>query len=290
MKVIRKIKEMQAVTTKLKTEKKTIGFVATMGFLHEGHTTLMENAKRENDVLISSIFVNPLQFGPTEDFSEYPRDEERDISIARDAGVDFLFIPDVEEMYPEENKIKMHITDRVDVLCGSSRPGHFDGVITVLTKLFHIIQPDRTYFGLKDAQQVSVVDALITNLNFPTELIGIPTVRETDGLAKSSRNVRLTAIERKEAKYLYQALLRAQQLFIDGEDNPAIIIREVKSTIEKHTTGRIDYVELLSFPSLKAFERINEQFIIAVAVQYSNARLIDNLIIDSNGRIVQQYK
>lgn len=290
MKIIRKIKELQDITTDLKRSNKTIGFVATMGFLHEGHLTLMERSKLENDILVSSIFVNPLQFGPTEDFSEYPRDEERDIALAKDAGVDFLFLPSVEEMYPEENKIKMNITERVDVLCGRSRPGHFDGVITVLTKLFHIVQADRTYFGLKDAQQVAVVDSLLRHLNFSTKLIGIPTVREADGLAKSSRNVRLLESEREEAVYLYQALLKAQQLVIDGENNPAMIVEEVKSMLEEHTTGKIDYVELLSFPSLKKLDLVNEQFIIAVAVQFTNARLIDNLIIDSKGSIVKQYK
>lgn len=290
MKIIRKIKELQDITTDLKRSNKTIGFVATMGFLHEGHLTLMERSKLENDILVSSIFVNPLQFGPTEDFSEYPRDEERDIALAKDAGVDFLFLPSVEEMYPEENKIKMNITERVDVLCGRSRPGHFDGVITVLTKLFHIVQADRTYFGLKDAQQVAVVDSLLRHLNFSTKLIGIPTVREADGLAKSSRNVRLLESEREEAVYLYQALLKAQQLVIDGENNPAMIVEEVKSMLEEHTTGKIDYVELLSFPSLKKLDLVNEQLIIAVAVQFTNARLIDNLIIDSKGSIVKQYK
>lgn len=290
MKIIREIKDLQHITTDLKRSNKTIGFVATMGFLHEGHLTLMERSKLENDILVSSIFVNPLQFGPTEDFSEYPRDEERDIALAKDAGVDFLFLPSVEEMYPEENKIKMNITERVDVLCGRSRPGHFDGVITVLTKLFHIVQADRTYFGLKDAQQVAVVDSLLRHLNFSTKLVGIPTVREADGLAKSSRNVRLLESEREEAVYLYQTLLKAQQLVIDGENNPAMIVEEVKSMLEEHTTGKIDYVELLSFPSLKKLDLVNEQFIIAVAVQFTNARLIDNLIIDSNGSIVKQYK
>lgn len=290
MKIIRKIKELQNITTDLKRSNQTIGFVATMGFLHEGHLTLMEQSKLENDILVSSIFVNPLQFGPTEDFSEYPRDEERDIALAKKAGVDYLFLPSVEEMYPEENKIRMSITERVNVLCGQSRPGHFDGVITVLTKLFHIVQADRTYFGLKDAQQVAVVDSLLSHLNFPTELVGIPTVRESDGLAKSSRNVRLLESEREEAIYLYQSLLRAQQLVIDGENNPAMIVEEVKSMLEEHTTGRIDYVELLSFPSLQKVDQVNEQFIIAIAVQFTHARLIDNLIIDSNGSIVKQYK
>lgn len=292
MEIIRKINELQKKIIHLKRNKKTIGFVATMGYLHEGHTTLMSAANEENDFVVTSIFVNPLQFGPTEDFATYPRDEERDISIARTAGVDLLFLPEVEEMYPNSAKsiIKLKITERVDVLCGRSRPGHFDGVITVLTKLFHIVQADRTYFGLKDAQQVAVVDALITDLNFPIQLVGIPTVREADGLAKSSRNVRLSDKERMEAKGLYQALLTGQKLIIDGENNPDMIIKEVKDVLKQATMGKIDYVELLSFPDLKRVDVIHGQIIIAIAVQFSNARLIDNFIMNADGSILKQFK
>lgn len=289
MEIIRKVNELQQTTTNLIRNKQTIGFVATMGYLHEGHTALMLAAKKENDVLVASNFVNPLQFGPTEDFASYPRDDERDIAIAEKAGVDILFMPGVEEMYPKQLMIEMKMIDRVNVLCGRSRPGHFDGVITVLSKLFHIVRPDRTYFGLKDAQQVAVVDGLITNHNFPIELIGIPTVRETDGLAKSSRNIRLLANEREEAKWLYQALLNGQKLIVDGESNPSMIVKEVKTTLEAHVSGKIDYIELLSYPELQAISNIGGQLILAVAFQFENARLIDNLIIDSNGDIIKQY-
>lgn len=289
MNIIRTITELQQITTNLKQSKKSIGFVATMGYLHEGHETLMTAARDENDIVIASIFVNPLQFGPTEDFDSYPRDEERDISIAKKAGVDLLFIPEVEEMYPQKGLIEMKITERVNVLCGRSRPGHFDGVITVLTKLFHIVQADRTYFGLKDAQQVAVVDALITYFNFPVQLVGIPTIRESDGLAKSSRNIRLSVSEREEAKSLYQAIQRGQNLIVDGEDNPAMIVKEVKSILENKTSGKIDYVELLSYPELHQVDDTNQQLILAVAVQFNEARLIDNLIIDSEGNIINQF-
>jgi pantoate--beta-alanine ligase len=289
MEIIRKIDELQNRTTALKHDKQTIGFVATMGFLHEGHTALMKASREENDVLVVSIFVNPLQFGPTEDFDEYPRNEEQDIQIAEKAGADLLFLPEVSEMYPDVSMIEMKITERVDVLCGSSRPGHFDGVITVLTKLFHIVQPDHSYFGLKDAQQVAVVDALLNNLNFPTKIIGVPTVRESDGLAKSSRNVRLSTEEREEAKGIYQALLKGQKLLVEGENNPAVIIKEVKAALEKSTTKEIDYVDLLSFPDLKEMNSINDQIIIAVAVKFQDARLIDNLIMDANGKVITQF-
>lgn len=289
MNIIRTITELQQITTNLKKSKKSIGFVATMGYLHEGHETLMTAARDKNDIVIASIFVNPLQFGPTEDFDSYPRDEERDISIAKKAGVNLLFIPDVEEMYPQKGLIEMKITERVNVLCGRSRPGHFDGVITVLTKLFHIVQADRTYFGLKDAQQVAVVEALITYFNFPVQLVGIPTIRESDGLAKSSRNIRLSVSEREEAKFLYQALQRGQNLIVDGENNPAMIVKEIKSILENKTSGKIDYVELLSYPELHQVDDTNQQLILAVAVQFDEARLIDNLIIDSEGNIIKQF-
>lgn len=282
MKVIRKAKEIQDIATQFKKQNKSIGFVPTMGYLHDGHISLIK-AAGENDIVIASIFVNPLQFGPNEDYEAYPRDEERDIAKAKEAGVDYLFVPEVTDMYPNEPMVSMKITDRVDVLCGRSRPGHFDGVITVLTKLFHLVQPDRTYFGKKDAQQVAVVDALITELNFPVELVSVPTVREEDGLAKSSRNVRLTKEERANAVHLYQALREGNKLVVNGEKDPSVVISKVKHHIEHHSSGEIDYVEVLSYPALKYIQTIKGRVILAVAVQFKNARLIDNLIIEVEG-------
>ncbi len=285
MKIVRTVKELVSITDTLKNDNKTIGFIPTMGYLHEGHTTLMDEGKKDADVLIASIFVNPLQFGPGEDFERYPRDEERDQKVSEQHGVDILFIPTVDEMYPQESTVKLHVNKRTDVLCGKSRPGHFDGVVTVLTKLFHITKADFAYFGLKDAQQVAVVKGLIDDLNFSTKLIAVPTVRETDGLAKSSRNVYLSDQERVEAVHLHKALCRGQQLIIDGEKNPVMIIEKVKKNIETYTNGQIDYVDLLSFPSLKLMETIDQQIIIAVAVQFRKARLIDNIIISENGTV-----
>src|SRR5690625_804525 len=205
MKVVRTIKEMH----KLRQSEliKTVGFVPTMGYLHEGHTSLMNKATTENDLVVASIFVNPLQFGPSEDFETYPRDEQRDQQIAKENGVDILFLPDIKEMYHVQIKVKLLFEYRAMVLCGAARDGHCNGVITVLTKLFNIVQPETTYFGLKDAQQVAVVAALIEDANFPITLSAEPTIRETDGLAKSSRNVYLSSDERAEAQYLYKALL-----------------------------------------------------------------------------------
>jgi len=289
MKIIRTIQEMKAYIKSLQNERKQIGFVATMGYFHEGHLTLMESAKRENDAVIASVFVNPLQFGPNEDFDTYPRDEERDIQLARETGVDALFMPSAEEIYPQRPSITLSITERTDVLCGKSRPGHFDGVLTVLTKLFHIIEPNKVYFGMKDAQQTAVVDALIQDLNFPVELRGIETVREVDGLAKSSRNVYLSEKEREEAVWLYRALEKGRVLVADGETSPVTIINEVKQTITDNTNGKIDYVELYRYPDLKAVSKLNGQVVLAVAVHFNKARLIDNIIFDETGKKLTSF-
>ncbi|MGN8647050.1 pantoate--beta-alanine ligase [Gracilibacillus sp. HCP3S3_G5_1] len=285
MKIVRTVNELVSITNTLKENNNTIGFVPTMGYLHEGHTTLMDESKKYVDVLIASIFVNPLQFGPDEDFERYPRDAERDQKIAEEHRVDILFMPPVEEMYPQEATVTIQVKKRTDVLCGNSRPGHFDGVATVLTKLFHMTKADFAFFGLKDAQQVAVVKGLIDDFNFSTKLIAVPTVREADGLAKSSRNVYLSKQEREEANHLYKALKFGQQLIIDGEKNPVMIIEKVKKYIEAHTNGEIDYVDLLSFPTLKKVDYIDQQIIIAVAVQFTKARLIDNIIVSENGTV-----
>lgn len=285
MEIITSIQEMQQIVKKHKQQQDLIGFVPTMGYLHEGHTTLIDQARQQNTIVILSIFVNPLQFGPNEDFDKYPRDPIHDQQIAQQHGVDYLFLPTPKTMYPERMGITMDITKRVDVLCGKSRPAHFAGVITVLTKLFLITLPDHVYFGLKDAQQVAVVDQLIKDLNFPIQLHMIPTVRESDGLAKSSRNVYLSSQERQEANQLYQSLLIAQKKIIDGEKNPAIIVDEVKNYIQSNTTGTIDYVDLFAFPTLEPLQQINQQCILAVAVQFQKARLIDNLIMSASGQI-----
>src|SRR5690625_112577 len=281
MKIIRTIKEMKEQVKKHKNQ--TIGFVPTMGFLHEGHLSLAKKAKKENDLVVMSIFVNPLQFGPNEDFDAYPRDEQKDQVTAEEHGVDILFIPSVTEMYPKKMGIKLIVEQGTDVLCGRSRPGHFDGVGTVLTKLFHIVQPTNAYFGLKDAQQFAVVHRLVEQLNFPLQLVGLPTIREADGLAKSSRNVYLSPNERQEATALYQSLQYAQNRIVDGMKNPDIIITEVKKLLREKTSGTIDYVELLSYPTLSEVTTINEQIIIAVAVQFNQARLIDNILLLPDG-------
>ncbi|PAD39330.1 pantoate--beta-alanine ligase [Terribacillus sp. 7520-G] len=289
MKIITTLEALQQERKQLAKEQKSVGYVATMGFLHEGHQALMKRSKAENDITVLSIFVNPLQFGEGEDFDTYPRDAERDRLIAEQEGVDIVFMPEAAAMYPGNSTIKLQVTDRVDVLCGKSRPGHFDGVVTVLAKLFHLIQPDRAYFGLKDAQQVAVVQALVHDLNFPLEVVPVPTVREADGLAKSSRNVYLSEQERQAAPAIYRALQQAKQSIEDGEDDADKIVSAVKEFINSETNGRIDYVEILSYPALKPVSRIESRIIIAAAVFFDKARLIDNLVLEADGSVMDRF-
>jgi pantoate--beta-alanine ligase len=285
MRVITTIQDMQTEIIKLKSQSKSIGFVPTMGFLHEGHLTLLKRAREENDVVVLSIFVNPLQFGPTEDFSTYPRDFERDRSLAECEGVDFLFYPSVEEMYPHSSSVRVIVQERTEVLCGKSRPGHFDGVATVLTKLFNIVLPKRAYFGKKDAQQVAIVDGLITDFNFPIQLIPVDIVREEDGLAKSSRNVNLLPDERRQAATLYKSLAAAKEIIEAGERNPRTIKNLISNMITSETDGQIDYAEIYSYPQLEALDNLEGTCIIAIAVKFSKVRLIDNIILEVSKEI-----
>lgn len=287
MKVIKTVVEMQS--EQLKMSQKSIGFVPTMGYFHEGHLSLMKQAKKENDFLIVSVFVNPLQFGPNEDLDTYPRDEERDIRLAEEHDVDILFLPQAEDMYPTEQSVKMNVGERANVLCGKSRPGHFDGVVTVLSKLFNLIHPTNVYLGMKDAQQVAVVDGLIEDFNFPIKLVGLPTVREENGLAKSSRNVYLSDQERNEAMWIQRALKRGQKLVTEGEKQKSVIIRAVKDMILDHTNGTIDYIDLLSYPTLQSISTVEKNVILATAVKFNKVRLIDNIIFNHHGTIVERY-
>ena len=285
MKTIPKVKtmttiaEVQQTIRDEKLKGKSIGYVPTMGYLHEGHVSLMNRARQENDIVVLSIFVNPLQFGPNEDYETYPRDFERDENVAKNAGVDYIFYPQVEEMYGSTPSVTVRVESRTDCLCGQKRPGHFDGVATVLTKFFNIIQPDKAYFGLKDAQQVAVVAGLIQDFNFPVELVPVEIVREEDGLAKSSRNVFLNELERQEAKELYQSLLKAKQAIEAGERNPNAIIGIVSEHIRNNTHGVIDYVEVYQYPELTPIDTLSGHIILAIAVKFTNVRLIDNLTL-----------
>jgi len=280
MKIVDSIEEMQTITNTYCNQ--TIGFVPTMGFLHEGHLSLAKRARAENDIVVMSIFVNPLQFGENEDFDDYPRDAEMDMRLAKEVGVDYLFFPTKEEMYPSKLSMEMKMVEGVNILCGASRPGHFDGVITVVSKLFHIVQPSIAYFGLKDAQQAAVIHALVKDLNFPVQIKALATIREVDGLAKSSRNKYLSQKEREAASSLVKALTLGQQLLRNKSANFHEIRDKVQVFLQETSEGIVDYVELLEYPTLQAASASSEQLIIAVAVKYSKARLIDNYILDNS--------
>ncbi|MFC4598058.1 pantoate--beta-alanine ligase [Cohnella hongkongensis] len=262
-----------------------VGFVPTMGYLHEGHASLLRRSARENGLTVLSIFVNPIQFGPNEDLDKYPRDEEKDIALAASCGVDLVFLPTVQEMYPQKRVTTVTVAEVTEGLCGASRPGHFDGVATVVAKLLNIVQPDRAYFGLKDAQQVAVVTRMAQDLNIPTEVVPCPTVREPDGLALSSRNVYLSAEERKQALSLSHSLAKAPEWIAEGataRELSALLKRE----IGRYPLADIEYAEALSYPDLlppdenTPLRSIDGLLLIALAVRFGSTRLIDNRLLN----------
>ncbi|GKV65704.1 MULTISPECIES: pantoate--beta-alanine ligase [unclassified Sporosarcina] len=280
MQIVRSVAELQNILNPRQREGRTVGFVPTMGFLHEGHLALAGQARREHDVVVMSIFVNPAQFGPGEDYEAYPRDEQRDAELAAAAGVDYLFIPSVEEMYPHDSSIRILPGTQAEQLCGASRPGHFDGVLKVLLKLFNIVDPDESYFGMKDAQQLAIIETFVRDFNLRTAINRVETVREEDGLAKSSRNVRLTERERKEASAINRALASGKKSYYEGVPLSEIE-KIVSSAIENHTSGTIDYVKALAYPSLDEDFSDADEVIIAAAVKFSSTRLIDNIIMST---------
>ncbi|PKI21387.1 pantoate--beta-alanine ligase [Staphylococcus succinus] len=275
------IEEMNQISRQCAEDKKRIGFVPTMGALHEGHLKMMKQSVGENDVTVISVFVNPLQFGPNEDLAAYPRDIQTDMAKAETVGVDYIFYPSEQEMYPQRPTIEIKAGRLASVLEGEQRPGHFDGVVTVVNKLFNIVKPQQAYFGKKDAQQLAIVEKLVEDFNHPIKIVGIDTVREPDGLAKSSRNVYLSEAERIEAPHLYQSLKLAQRLYNQGERNSATLIAEAQNYIEQHTSGVVETVAVYSYPELVEQSKISGSIFISLAVKFSQARLIDNIIIES---------
>ncbi|MBE3563575.1 MAG: pantoate--beta-alanine ligase [Hydrogenibacillus schlegelii] len=261
---------------------RSIGFVPTMGYLHAGHLALVDRARQENDVVVVSIFVNPLQFGPGEDFERYPRDLERDAALLAGRGVDIVYHPPVADVYPEPPEVGLKAGRMAEGLCGRSRPGHFDGVLTVVAKLFHRVRPTRAYFGEKDAQQLALVRRMVFDLDFDVEVVAVPTVREPDGLAMSSRNVYLSPEERAEAPVLYRALTWAAEAIRSGERRAAVLLEGVRTRIAAAKTARIDYVELVRWPDLRPIAPEaklvpGETVLVAAAVFFGTARLIDNV-------------
>lgn len=277
--VVKTIKEVRAFVKAAKREGKTVGFVPTMGYLHEGHKSLITRAVGENDVVVVSDFVNPTQFGPNEDFESYPRDIKKDAALCEDAGADLIFNPEPDEMY---NNIltSVSVAGITKGLCGASRPTHFDGVCQVVSKLFNIVTPDRAYFGEKDAQQLLVIKKMVQDLNFDIEIVGCPIIRESDGLAKSSRNTYLNADERKAALCLSRALKKGKELIKNGEKDAKKVTDVIREEIGKEHLAKIDYVELVSLDTLEPAKTTEGSILTAIAVYIGKTRLIDNFIID----------
>ena len=281
MQVISQIAQLKQVVRAAKANGKSVGLVPTMGYLHEGHLTLMRRAKDEQGFVIATLFVNPLQFGPQEDYADYPRDLARDCELAASIGVDVLFAPSVDEMYPGGNGKTLTFVDVEKItapLCGASRPGHFRGVATVVSKLFNIAEADVAYFGQKDAQQVAVIRRMVEDLNMNVKVVAVPIVRESDGLAMSSRNKYLDQGQRQAALVLSRSLAKAAVMLEEGERDSALILATVRELICQEPLANIDYVSLVDPLTLESLESIDNQALLALAVRFGKTRLIDNLI------------
>jgi len=279
MKVYRNIRSLAKNVSDVKRRGETIGLVPTMGFLHEGHMSLVRKARKDTDHVIVSIFVNPAQFGPKEDFKKYPRDLKRDIALCGKEGVNIVFAPRPEDMYPENYATYLNVEGITDTLCGASRPGHFRGVTTVVAKLFNIARPDVAYFGHKDAQQAVVIKKMAEDLNMCVNIKVMPTVREKDGLAMSSRNVYLNREERLQAQSIYRSLRLAKELFNDGERNSLKIIREMRRLIKRQADAKIDYIKIVDIMDLRDIKNISDKALVAMAVWIGKTRLIDNITL-----------
>ena len=281
MLIVNKIEQIQKMCAQKRKEGRRIGLVPTMGALHEGHASLIRAAHSENDFVVVSVFVNPTQFAPTEDLDKYPRTLEADCALAGEAGADVVFAPSAKDMYPKGEGVWVEVTGEItSILCGASRPTHFRGVTTVVTKLFNIVLPDMAYFGQKDAQQAQILRRMSDDLFMPLQIRIMPIIREKDGLALSSRNVCLSTDERKAALCLSRSLELAKTMIGNGETNPDIIINKVKEKISKEPLANIDYAEIYSFPELSRFEeKIKKPVFIGLAVKIGKTRLIDNIVI-----------
>jgi pantoate--beta-alanine ligase len=277
MKIIETIAEMKKYRHELKG---TVGFVPTMGYLHEGHLSHIKRSRQENDFTGASIFVNPTQFGPTEDFDRYPRDYPRDFAMLEKEGTDFVFLPPVKEMYPDGYNTWVDVFKVTDRLEGAIRPGHFRGVATVVTKLFNIVEPTRAYFGQKDAQQCVVIKKMAVDLNMNLEVIIGPTLREPDGLAMSSRNVYLNKEERAQAPVLYQALKTAHVMWSEGERDSARMRQAMIELIRQKPLGKIEYISIADALTLQELEKADPPAVISFAVKFGKTRLIDNILLE----------
>ncbi len=279
MQIVSTIKEVRENVKSWRKEGKTIALVPTMGYLHEGHGSLIRKARENNDKVVVSIFVNPMQFGPTEDLESYPRDLDKDSAYCESLGADLIFHPEPEEMYHDNFSSYVDMSVLTEELCGLSRPVHFRGVCTVVNKLFNIVQPDRAYFGQKDAQQLAVIKHMVEDLNMNVEVIGCPIVREEDGLAKSSRNTYLSAEERKAALILSKTIFMGQKMVEEGETDAVKLVEAMKKNIETEPLARIDYVKAVDGLTMQQITEIKAPALVAMAVYIGKTRLIDNFFV-----------
>ena len=280
MEIITTIENIRSIVNHWKDKGYSIGFVPTMGYLHDGHAALIDQARKDNDKVIVSIFVNPIQFGENEDLSSYPRDLNRDKTLCESHGVNLIFTPTSDEMY-HDRKAFVNIVELSDTLCGISRPIHFKGVCTVVTKLFNIIQPTNAYFGEKDAQQLAIIRKMVYDLNFPVNIIGVPIVRESDGLAKSSRNTYLSSEERKAATILYKAIQEGKQ-YINRGASADSIINVMTNIVNTEPLAKIDYISVVDAITMQPVQEITAPVLVAMAVYIGSTRLIDNFSFDAN--------
>lgn len=280
MKVVKTVREVREIVTAWRKEGLTVGLVPTMGYLHEGHQSLIIKSAEQNDRTVVSVFVNPIQFGPNEDLEAYPRDLDRDIQKVEEAGGDLIFNPEPAEMYPPHFTSFIDTTETTELLCGAVRPVHFRGVCTVVGKLFNIVGPDRAYFGQKDAQQLATIRRFARDLNFPLEIVACPIVREADGLAKSSRNTYLNKEERQAALILSKSLKKGREAIEAGERDAQTVIGIITESLKTEPLARIDYVEVVDFENIQRTPRIEGEVLVAIAVYIGRTRLIDNFIVN----------
>lgn len=279
MQIIKKIDELRPIIKQWRREGLTVGLVPTMGYLHEGHKSLIDRAVAENDRVVVSDFVNPTQFGPNEDFESYPRDLGADAALCEAAGADIIFNPEADEMYDDALTF-VDMNKITKVLCGKTRPIHFSGVCTVVSKLFNIVTPDKAYFGQKDAQQLCVIRKMVKDMNFDIEIVGCPIIRESDGLAKSSRNTYLNPEERKAALCLSRSLEIGKKLIAEGETSAKAVVEAIEAEIAKEPLAKIDYVEMVDWNNLETIETVQKPLLCAMAVYIGKTRLIDNFIME----------
>jgi pantoate--beta-alanine ligase len=281
MKVAKTIESVRNLVKAARSKGKKIGFVPTMGALHIGHISLIEKAKQQTDFIVVSIFVNPTQFGPGEDFEKYPRPLKADLEICRKASVDVVFAPVTKQMYPRENLTRVNVEKLTEQLCGRFRPGHFRGVATVCAKLFNIVAPDIAFFGQKDAQQAIVIKRMVADLNMPLKIVVCPTVRQSDGLAVSSRNQYLTPQQKKDATLIYKSLQKCQDLITAGVKDSEKIVAEMQKILQQIPSIKIEYISIVDAETLQELKKITGRVLTAVAVKIGSTRLIDNILIDT---------